>query len=108
VAVSSEHSIEISRRYGEFRLDAQKLVLLAGSSKMQENVSSLTRYEGTEQESKLYTSTHFEARSSIRLGPVAYRGGEGCEGLNPPPPEIPKALQNRAKLNPIVKTVKNC
>ena len=27
-------------------------------------------------------------------------------GLNPP--EIPKALQNRAKLNPIVKTVKNC
>jgi len=23
-------------------------------------------------------------------------------------PEIPKALQNRAKLNPIVKTVKNC
>jgi len=26
----------------------------------------------------------------------------------PPPPESPKALQNRAKLNPIVKTVKNC
>ena len=26
----------------------------------------------------------------------------------PPPPEIPKALQNHAKLNPIVKTVKNC
>ena len=25
---------------------------------------------------------------------------------NPPPPEIPKALQNRAKLNPTVKTVK--
>ena len=24
------------------------------------------------------------------------------------PPEIPKVLQNRAKLNPIVKTVKNC
>ena len=23
-------------------------------------------------------------------------------------PQIPKALQNRAKLNPIVKTVKNC
>jgi len=30
-------------------------------------------------------------------------------GSNPPNPhEIPKALQNRAKLNPIVKTVKNC
>ena len=26
----------------------------------------------------------------------------------PPPPEIPKAHQNRAKLNPIVKNVKNC
>ena len=36
---------------------------------------------------------------------VAYRGG--VVGSNPPP-EIPKALQNRAKLNPIVKTVKNC
>ena len=33
---------------------------------------------------------------------VAYRGGVG--GFNPP--EILKALQNRAKLNPIVKTVK--
>jgi hypothetical protein len=29
-------------------------------------------------------------------------------GFKRPPPEIPKALQNRAKLNPIVKTVKNC
>ena len=31
-------------------------------------------------------------------------GRGGCSN----PPEIPKALQNRAKLNPIVKTVKNC
>jgi len=29
-------------------------------------------------------------------------------GVSFPPPEIPKALQNRAKLNPIVKTVKSC
>jgi len=28
--------------------------------------------------------------------------------VQPPPTEIPKALQNRAKLNPILKTVKNC
>jgi len=27
-------------------------------------------------------------------------------GCSNPPPETPKALQNRAKLNPIVKTVK--
>jgi len=30
------------------------------------------------------------------------------EGSISPPPEIPKALQNRAKLNPIVKTGKKC
>ena len=33
---------------------------------------------------------------------------KGLGGLKPPPPEIPKALQNRAKLNPIVKNVKSC
>ena len=32
---------------------------------------------------------------------------EGGLGVQPPP-QIPKALQNHAKLNPIVKTVKNC
>ena len=38
--------------------------------------------------------------------PVVYRGG-GLRGSTHPP-KIPKALQNRAKLNPILKTVKNC
>jgi len=33
---------------------------------------------------------------------------EGGGGFQTPPSEIPKALQNRAKLNPIVKIVKNC
>jgi len=33
-------------------------------------------------------------------------GGGGFGGFNPPP-QIPKAVQNHAKLNPIVKTVKN-
>jgi len=33
---------------------------------------------------------------------------EGVTGSTPPPLEITKAFQNRAKLNPIVKTVKNC
>jgi len=32
----------------------------------------------------------------------------GDFGVQPPHPEIPKALKNRAKLNPIVKTVKDC
>jgi len=36
------------------------------------------------------------------------RGGGGGWGVQPSPPEIPKALQNRAKLNPIVKTLRNC
>jgi len=34
-------------------------------------------------------------------------GGFGG-GFKPPPLEIPKAQQNRAKFNPIVNTVKNC
>jgi len=34
---------------------------------------------------------------------VTYRRGVGVQT---PSPEIPKVLQNRAKLNPIVKTVK--
>jgi len=33
---------------------------------------------------------------------------EGEFGGFNPPLEIPKALQNRAKINPIVKTLKNC
>jgi len=41
----------------------------------------------------------------VLLTPVAYRGGVG--GFNPPPPVVSKALQNRTKLNPIVKNVKN-
>ena len=32
----------------------------------------------------------------------------GGLGFQTPSPEIPKALQNRAKLNPILKTVTNC
>jgi len=45
-----------------------------------------------------------ETSSDLRLVSGVPRGGLG---FNHPPPEIPKALQNRAKLNPIVKTVKN-
>ena len=45
--------------------------------------------------------------SALLLNAVAYRG-RGSLGCSSPPPEIPKAFQNHAKLNPIVKTVKNC
>ena len=41
----------------------------------------------------------------IAIGSGEPRGGVGVFN---PPSEIPKALQNRAKINPIVKTVKNC
>jgi len=33
--------------------------------------------------------------------------GLGVQNPHPPPHEIPKALQNRSKINPIVKNVKN-
>ena len=40
---------------------------------------------------------------------VHWRTEEGRVGaFKPPPPEILKTFQNRGKLNPIVKTVKNC
>jgi len=58
------------------------------------------------------TSEHDGQRAAWWLcmqAAVAYQGGGCLEGSTPPPrPEIPMALQNRAKLNPIVKTVKNC
>jgi len=42
-------------------------------------------------------------------GPQQWRTeGRGVREFKPHPHEIPKALQNRAKLNQIVKTVKNC
>ena len=40
----------------------------------------------------------------VRYCAVACRGGVGVQPL----PEIPKVLQNSAKINTIVKTVKNC
>ena len=40
----------------------------------------------------------------MRRWAVVYPGG-GCWVFKTPPPEITKALQNCAKLNPIVKTV---
>jgi len=48
-------------------------------------------------------------RSQVML----YRGNSsdvprGGVGVFKPHPEIPKALQNRTKLNPVVKTNKNC
>ena len=65
-----------------------------------------------------FEGAKFQASSAVHLRPsffrdvtrhtlpsVAYPGGFG---VFKPPPEILKALQNRAKLNPIVKTVKNC
>jgi len=42
------------------------------------------------------------------LGDKQWRIEGEVWGVQTPPPEIPKALKNRAKLNPIVKTVKNC
>jgi hypothetical protein len=42
------------------------------------------------------------------LDTTQWRTEGGFGVFNPPPPEILKALQNRAKLNLIVKTVKNC
>ena len=47
---------------------------------------------------------NWENKLTIWTSGVPRGGGE----VQTPPPEIPKDLQNHAKLNPIVKTVKNC
>ena len=52
---------------------------------------------------KLVTHIHISVTSNIKFDQWRTEGGLGC---STPPPEIPKALQNRAKLNPIVKTIK--
>ena len=46
-----------------------------------------------------------EDNSNTGLMALREEGGEAFVVFNPPPPEIRMALQNRAKLNPIVKTV---
>ena len=46
--------------------------------------------------------------NEIMLGSQWHTEGGGGFGVLNPSHEIPKALQNRAKLKPIVKSVKNC
>jgi len=55
----------------------------------------------------LYHKIHAMAHTHLQLPETSgVPRGWGLAGSNPPS-EIPKALQNRAKFNPIVKTVKN-
>jgi len=48
-----------------------------------------------------------DGRRTLKTSSSVADRREGGWGVQPPSPEIPKALQKRAKLNPIVKTVKN-
>ena len=69
------------------------------------DISGVRQFGYRNQQNKTVMSIN----SEIGLFAVAYRGRVEVWGVQtPPPPEIPKALQNRAKLIPIVKTVKNC
>jgi len=52
------------------------------------------------------TATRVYQQISPELETLTTISGVRGGGGRPPPPEIPKALQNRAKFNPIVKTVK--
>ena len=56
---------------------------------------------------EMATQTEGRPELALCLVAVAYRWA-GLGGSIPPPPEITKVLQNHAKLNAIVKTVKNC
>ena len=55
--------------------------------------------------------TLFNSEKAVRRQTVIVLGSgvpSGGLGVFKPPPEIPKAHQNRAKLNPFSKIVKNC
>ena len=51
---------------------------------------------------------HMCTPNKLYLFPFQWRTEVGGWGCSTPTPQILKALQNRAKLNPIVKIVKNC
>jgi len=58
-----------------------------------------------------YVLEHLHTQQSLTNHMSQWHTEGGVWGAQPPPtptPEIPKVLQNCAKLNPIVKTVKNC
>jgi len=56
-----------------------------------------------------FPAVEFQLKKSVSLLLSRQWLTEGGFGVSPPPPpEIPKALQNRAKLTLIVKTVKHC
>jgi len=82
----------------------RSVLQLLQNEKLRRSASNLPtssfRFVWTEPEAESNKITFFY----IRCESVPYRGGRF--GGSNPPSEIPKALQNRAKLNPIVKTVK--
>ena len=64
-------------------------------------------YNAREKKWAMNTTLWLENLKGIDICAVAYLvGGGGLRGSTPL--QIPKSLQNRTKLNPIVKTVKNC
>ena len=56
---------------------------------------------------RMSTAFNYSFVFNERLNCVQWRTEGGSGGLTPPA-EILKAFQNRVKLNPFVKTVKNC
>jgi len=67
--------------------------------------------QGAKSSDNVYIRTAVTGSCFHMYGEVVYRISgvpRGGLGVQTPPSQVPKALQNRAKLTPIVKTVKNC
>ena len=54
----------------------------------------------------LISDVNFHSAAISNASAQWHTEGRGVQ--TPPPPKILKSFKNRAKLNPIVKTVKNC
>ena len=83
--------------------EATKLSAIVGHIWTSDAVPLAGRTETSVPEILANLKTGYNLRDFSGL-PTGEGGGLGVT----PTPEIPKALQNRAKLNPIVKTVRNC
>jgi len=85
----------------------QDLTSLArGGTLKTATVLDMTRYGPVEHSRRFGRHCRLHLHCIVPSGVARGRGFWGVQ--TPSPPEIPKILQNRAKLNPIVKTDKNC
>jgi len=91
-----------------FRLMAQRLSKCTTAPPLAPYFSLFQAILGSQEKLEMFSfCAHRSVTPDEHVARCQWRT-EGGGGFKPPLPENPKAFQNRAKLNPRVKTVKNC